>query len=199
MIRFPRLNNRQIVLATWAVLFVVSATLIDRYIFPAYEELDSERALAKSQAIHYLQLTRNLAISKNVNMEFEGLGKSAQQTENDQITLSNFLRDLETLARLPNMTIVNIKPLPIKTKPTHKIYRAKLSVAGRLQDILQFVLGVSSASMITGLESFYLRGVQGGVSKVECSLLVRMIRLISESQTDEPWHERQSAKNGGPR
>ena len=185
MIKFTRLNPRQVALIVLMILFSLSIVTIDSYILPAYEEMDSARTSMHSLAAQYLRLTSNLAMSENIATEFQGLEKGVKQVDNDQITLSNFLRDLETQARLPHITIVNIKPLPIENKPTHKVYRVKISLAGRLQDMLQFMSNVSNGQKIIGFDSFSLRGVQGGLGRVECTLLIRKINVMYKKQTKE--------------
>ena len=185
MSRFLKnLNSRQVTLFVLAAMVVLCVAVIEWYLCPEYDELKSLRSSAEMRAIEYSKLTRNLLVSRNVNEQFEKELKTAKQTESDEITLSNFLRDLEALARHPSMTIINIKPLPVKDERTYKVYRAKLAVAGRLQEILKFVSDLAAGPKIIGLDSFSLRGVQG-VSKVECGLLVRMIRVISDDKQDQ--------------
>ncbi len=195
MIKFTRLNPRQVALIVLMILFSLSIVTIDSYILPAYEEMDSARTSMHGLAAQYLRLTSNLAMSENIATEFQGLEKGIKQVDNDQITLSNFLRDLETQARLPNITIVNIKPLPIENKPTHKVYRVKISLAGRLQDMLQFMSNVSNGQKIIGFDSFSLRGVQGGLGRVECTLLIRKINVMYKKTNQRVVHDLNNQQN----
>jgi Tfp pilus assembly protein PilO len=75
------------------------------------------------------------------------------------------------------MMVNNTKPLPVENNGTHKIYKVRLSVAGKVQEIAQFVSALTHSEWIVGLEAFQLRGVQGH-NMIECSLSVWMVRLI---------------------
>ncbi len=182
MIAIPRLDTRQVVFVVLTGLVVLCAMVTERYIFPLYDELDLARSRAATQSGRHVKLTRDLAVSRTISAEFEKLGKGAEQTENDHVTLSNFLRDLETLARYPTMTIINIKPLPVEDGGSHRVYRARLAVSGKLQEILQFVSDLVSEMTTTGVESFSLRGIQGGTSRIECVLSLRRIRVVPKDR-----------------
>ncbi len=179
---------REILLFGLTILVAVCGLAARHYIVPAYDRWQALRSLVHVRAIEHAKLTANLAVRESVNRQFESLGPKVRQTNSDQITLSEYLRDLETLARHPSMTLINMKPLPVEQEETHKIYRVKLSVAGKLPEILQFISDVTNGPTITGLKTFTLRGVQGS-NMVECSLSLWMIRLIPE-RNDVAKHNR---------
>ena len=178
MKRFLRVNTRQLALLVVTALVAICILTVKGCLLPAYEELSRVRSTAKSRAAEYAKLTRNLLISESIDARYKQHGKAVAQTGNDQKTLSNFLRDLEIQARRPNMTIVNIKPLPVTTEATHNVYQARVSVSGKLQEILKFVSNLANTPTVIGLDSFSLRGVQG-INTVECSLRVRSVRVVS--------------------
>ena len=169
---------RQIVLGTITLNVVVCAWVVHYFVLPAYDEWRSLSSQAYVQAQEYAKLTANVAVRDSVEEEFKKLGPEIEQSESDQITLSQFLRDVEVLARLPSVMVINMKPLPVEDKGTYKIYPVRLSVAGKLQEILQFVSGVTNRPVVAGLEAFALRGIQGS-NMVECTVSVWMVRLVS--------------------
>jgi len=162
-------------------LLVVCGPFIQRWILPAYDQWTNLRSHVDLQAADYAKLTANLAIKESVNQQYEKLNQKTRQNETDQIVLSEYLRDIESMARHPSLTLINMKPMPVKAEKNYKIYKVKLAIAGKLQEILQFVSDVTHSPSITGLESFSLRGVQGD-NLVECNISFWMIRLTSESQ-----------------
>lgn len=80
------------------------------------------------------------------------------------------------LARHPSLTLINMKPLPVDDRGTYKIYPVKLAVAGKLQEVLQFVSAMTNRPVVVGLDGFSLRGIQGN-NMVECTLSIWMVRL----------------------
>ena len=171
------LSPRQIVLAGITGTVVLCAMIVGRSIFPVYDEWQEMKSLVRLQSLEHDRLSRNLAIKQEVEEEASRLKPSVYQLESDAITLSQFLRELEVLGRHPSMTLSNAKALPVEDKGAYKIYRVRLSVAGKLQEILQFVSDMTSGNTVVGLEGSALRGVQGG-AMAECSLSMRMIRLV---------------------
>jgi hypothetical protein len=162
------------------VTLVLFIPLVKRFILPAYDQWCALKSTVGMQVVEYDTLKSNLLIKESVDKQFERLGDHVWQLESDQITLSNYLRELETLARHPSMTLINMKPIPAQLEDTHKIYRLKLTVAGKLQEILQFVSELTHGTTVTGLEAFSLRAVQG-INIVECNLSLWMVQLIPES------------------
>jgi hypothetical protein len=179
------LEDRQIVLM-WITGAVVACALIAQgWLLPALEDLKSARSLARAQQQKYARLKENIKIRQRVDQQFGTLHSRSFQRQSDQITLSGFLRDLESMARHPSLTLVNMKPMPVKNEGSFKTYRIRLAVAGTIQDILRFVSDLTGQDYSAGVESFSLRGIQGG-RMAECSLSIRMIRLVSEPPRESP-------------
>ncbi len=173
-----KFDNRQVILLGIAGVVIISVVFATELLLPLYSNLTSMQIAVKNGASKHARLSKNLEIRELVNKEFARLNKQSFQTQSDQITVSQFLRDVEELARQPNMTLVNMKPLPVKHEGRFKIYRVRLSAIGKLQDIVKFVSGLTNAEHITGLSSLSLRGVRGN-DMVECSLFIWMVRLLS--------------------
>lgn len=179
MIKLPKLNPtaRQISLCVIAMAVLLFVILLEALVFPAYDELARLEKTSEARAAEHARLSRNLAAGKVAQERFASLGKTTQQTGSDETTLSEFLRDLELLARRPSLRIVNIKHVPVDDQGTHRIYRAHLTLAGKIQNLLQFASEITDANDVEGLDNFMIRGVQG-VSMVECSLVIRMVRTV---------------------
>jgi Tfp pilus assembly protein PilO len=177
--KLPRINptSRQISLCVIAGAFLLCVALLQAMVFPAYDELAGLGKTAEARAAEYARLSRNLAAGKVAQERFASLGKIVNQTASDEATLSEFLRELELLARRPSLRIVNIKPVPVDDQVSHRIYRANMTMAGKVQDLLQFASEITDANTVEGLDNFTIRGVQG-ISMVECSLVIRMVRTI---------------------
>jgi hypothetical protein len=159
------------------VMVVLAAAATEYGLLPAYDELAELRSRAQLRVMQYARLSRNLAVRNKVAEEFQRSASSSLWTGNDEVALSNFLRDLEAEARLPGLNIVNIKPLPVKNEKTHKVYSAKLTLAGRLAEVLKFGSEITGGQEVVGIESFNVRGTQKFYT-VECALAVRKLSLI---------------------
>ena len=173
---FDRLSIREQILAVVAVSVIAGFVLIRAAIVPAVWEWSSLRGDLRSQQIRLSELSKNLTLKGSVDAQFEQLGNKVLQEDSDEATLSEFLRDVERAARYPTLRIINMKPLAVRTEDTHKVYRIRLSVGGKLQEIIQFYSDLMRGSAAAGLESFSIRGVQGG-NIVECGLAIWMVRL----------------------
>jgi len=170
---------RQLVLLWLTVLVVVVALAAVYWVFPTYDAWRDLRCGAQMEAVEHARLKANLAMGQRVDEQFQQVAPKAFQDASDQITVSQFLIELETLARLPSLTLINARPMPARQQGSCKTYAVKLSLSGRLHEILQFVSQVTSGESIVGLEGFSLRGVQDR-HLVECTLNLWMVRLLAE-------------------
>ena len=177
-------HPRRMVLGVIAATIVVGFFLVQSFVLPAYDEWRLLGSRLKAQAEEYESLASNLAIRTSVDAELKKLGPHAEQSASDQITLSQFLRDIETQAHQPSMTVINMKPLPVRDEGTHKRYPVRLAVAGKLQEVLQFVSDILNRDVVAGLDAFSIRGVQGS-NMVECTLSVWMVTLVDHSSPND--------------
>lgn len=175
---FPeRINERQIAAIVMSATILLSAIIIHYAIIPTYGNLRLLRQSVQTNVKRLAVLSQNIMVRQSVDEKFSQIGKKTIQTETDEITISQFLREIEELARKPNVMLINMKPTAPKGTETVRQYEVKLSVAGRIQDVLQFLHALTTADSIVGLRSISLRGVQAG-QRVECSLTIWTVRLL---------------------
>jgi len=179
MILRRELTQREWSLCVAAALVVVVVPLFRYLLAPAYRDWNASRMKLQSHTIEHSRLVRNLARKQIVDQEFARLDGQAYQTESDPMILATWLRQLEVLARLPGMSLDNMKALPVKQERAYKVYRVRLSVSGKFPEVLRFMSDSTNGQAVTGLESFVLRGIQGP-SAVECTVTLKMIRLTGE-------------------
>ncbi len=174
------LDPRQTCLVAIGMAVIVFAAIGNYLILPAYDEWCALRQSVAGQQTQYEKLTRNLGVKQSVDEQFARLAREAVQTDSDQGTYSKFLRRLEMQARQTDVAIINTKPFEVEAASTHKIYRVKLSVAGKIHQLLKFTCGLTDGPAVVGTESLTLRAVQG-INMVECTMSVWMVRLTSDT------------------
>lgn len=190
MMRWPRLHfGRSLHVREWglltAALFTIAAVLlVYHWLMPMYDQWTMLRAQVYAQQQELTTLERNLAMREAVEARFVELGRSVIQSESDQIILSRFLREIEAAARQPSLTLINMSPRPIDDNGTSKRYPVRLSVSGTPQDVVEFTAQVLNNSTVVGLESYSLRGVQGGHT-IECTLSLWMVRLVEAAPSPD--------------
>ncbi|HET6430118.1 MAG TPA: hypothetical protein VM389_11075 [Phycisphaerae bacterium] len=188
---------RQRALAVIATAVVGSVVTLQCVVFPTYDRWQALKARVRGQQMEFAHLRRNVTIGPSVEQAWRQLGPQVHQTATDEVTFSRFLQEVEAAARRqvsaasygggasPGVTIVNAKPQPVEDGGTQRIYRLRLTVAGKLMEIVRFVSELVEGESIVGIEAFDLRGVQGA-SVVECGLSVRMVRLIDLERRKAP-------------
>ncbi len=180
-----RLNPREMILSVIIMLMVVTFVLGRSWILPAYDAWKVAKTTAQARRLEYAKLSRFLEVREDVMVQYETLPPEVFQKESDQITLSHFLRKVEELARHPSMTIVSAKPQTIESKGKFRQFPIRLSVSGVLPEVTQFIVELLNGPDVVGLESFSLRGVQGG-REVECTLSIWMVRLAPLKSDQKP-------------
>jgi len=169
----------RLVLVWLTVTVAIVAVAAVYWVFPTYDAWRELRRDVAMQSVEHARLKANLAMGQRVDEQFRQVGPQAFQDASDQITVSQFLVELETASRLPSLTLINARPMPARRQGPCKTYAVKLSLSGRLEEVLQFVWEVTSGDAIVGLEGFSLRGTQDR-KRVECSLNLWMLRLLAE-------------------
>lgn len=174
-----RLSTRECVLMSVTVVVILGFFVYRQWVLPTYDQWSSLRALVQDQMIDYTRLTRNLAQKQIVDDQFNAIGDAAWQAESDLKTLSRFVRDVQALTDQYKLTMRIPRQEPIRKEQAYKVYPVRLSVSGKIMDVLQFVTDLLNRPTITGLESFDIRGIQGG-NVVECRFSIWMIGLIPD-------------------
>ena len=172
------LNERQRLLAGIAALTFLCAALAHHVVFPTYDRWITLRSEVQAEMQRHQQLLQNIAMKESIYRQFGDISEQAVQRESNEVTLSQCLHYVESLARHSSLTVTHIRPQDVEDQGAVRLYRVKVAVSGRLQEVTQFISGLTSGEEITGLESFLLRGVRGW-NMVECSFCIRMIRLTS--------------------
>ncbi len=178
------LEPRQIVVAVAAGTIILVVMCFQYLLFPVYDDWCELRASIEIQEAEYTVLTRNLAAKSGVDEQFRSLDEGLWQSGSGQDAYSRFLSRLEMLARREGVTMVNAKPFPVQDELTHSAYNVKLSLAGKLQQLLKFTSALTDGSMAVGIDSIRLKAIQG-LNMVECTMSVSTIRLRPESPTQD--------------
>jgi len=179
------LTSRQRVLAVVTGTVIVTVMAVQLAVFPAYDTWQLRRARLDEQAAELARLERNIRMRDPVNRAFAELSPALHQQGSDEATFSQCIRQLEVVHRYPTVMVVNAKPLPVVDEGTHKIYKVRVTVAGELPEVVRFVGDLTGSEKAVGIDGFSLRGIQG-LSKVECSLSIRMVRLIGPAGSVPP-------------
>lgn len=179
-----RLFVREWALLAGALFVIVAVLLIYHWLLPLYDRWTFLRAQVYAQQQELATLKHNLAMREAVEARFEELGDQVVQSESDQIVLSQFLREVETAARQPSLTLVNMSPRPIEDDGMSKRYPVRLSVAGTPQDVVKFTSQILNSPTVIGLESYSLRGVQGGHT-IECTFALWMVRVTGSASSPQ--------------
>lgn len=141
---------------------------------PSVTQLQVLRSDVRNQAGKYRDLELNLKKAEGLDADSLQRAMEAVQTENNEAALSTFLRRLEGAARYPSLRIVNIRPSEVEEKDSFLRYSARVTVAGRLDEVVQCVADLTAKGDI-GVESFTLRAKQRA-GDVEAILLLSSVR-----------------------
>jgi Tfp pilus assembly protein PilO len=142
--------------------------LLRQMLLPAWDELAAARTHLEALNADEQRLSRHHELRAKVAAALDQLPEKAWQDGSDEVVLSAFLRQIELLARYPNMTLISMKPHKPEGDATYRLYPVAVTLAGRLEDIVRFVDAAGRTDMVVGWEGFSMRAVQGG-NVVECS------------------------------
>lgn len=169
-------NVRQTVLLGLTVTVVLGALVVDGWVFPAWDRLSDARERLVTQTAEYDRLETNLSLAEQIETEFDRLQLTAPEPVPDEIALSDFLSELESAARYPSMTLVNMRPIGIERGAAFALYRVRLAVNGKLHEVARFAADLGEGESIVGVESFRIQAVAGW-NTVECVFNVWGVRL----------------------
>lgn len=171
-------NSRTQILAAVFLGSLILFLSIHYWIKPRIDnlsELSDERTeLQKS----YEVFSHNLTIRPELEKRFKDLQNATPDANTDEVVLVSFLKDLENFSKYPTLTLVNMKPMEAKTESGNRIFRVRMSIAGKLPDLLQYVGDLSKSPRIIGIEGYSIRATQGD-NIVECTVTFWMIKVLS--------------------
>lgn len=179
MSRLDRLRNRtprEATLLALAAFAALTFAALHWLVAPAFREWRRTESRVESLSSEHARLVRNLAYKQTAEEQSRRLPPAATQVESDQLTLATWLSELEAAARKPGVTLNSTKPMPVQQEGGYKVFSVRVSLSGRLTEVLRFVSDVVSGPPVVGVHSYTIRAVQGP-NNVECSLHLRMVRL----------------------
>ena len=180
-----KLKPQQAILLGMAGAVGLCALVFQSFVRPAYDEWQQTKASVAIQAAKLARLRRNLGIRRSVDEQYVRIPAQTFASASDEVVLAKFLRELEMVGRNPAMSLVNMKPQAVQMTGTHRSFPVKLTIAGKLQEVLRFVVAATNRPEVTGLRSFSVRGVQHG-DLVECSLFMWMVKLTGRAPEAPP-------------
>lgn len=174
--RLAKISPREWTLAVATAALLLSLLIYRAWVLPAYDQWRVARDVAAVKQAEHVKLAGYLEVEGAVQEAARRVPESAFSHDSDQIVLSRFLRHVETLVRHPTMTIVNAKPGVVEELEAFRRFPLRLTVSGSPPETARFVHRLLNGEDAVGLESFALRGVQGG-NLVECVLSVWLVGL----------------------
>lgn len=190
------LQTREMALLLITVTMAVAFVILTRMILPAWDDLRDARMELTVLHEEQQRLDQHLALRRQVAGIIEQLPAEVTQAESDEITLSSFLRQIEELARYPNMTLINMKPEQPERGETYTLFPVSVTLAGRLEDVLRFVAAAASGEMVIGCDGFSIRAVQGG-SVVECTFSLWRVCLTDRQPRKASAAVKVATRGGG--
>jgi hypothetical protein len=174
--RLRNLTPREVMLFA-LVAFAATAFVALRWIVvPTFRDWRETQSRFLSLSREHARLLRNLAYKQSAEEQSRLLPPQAILVESEQLTLATWLRDLEVAARRTGVTLNSTKPMPVLQEGGYKVFGVRVSLSGRLPDVLKFVSEVVSGPSVVGIQSYTMRAVRAP-NNVECTLYLRMVRI----------------------
>jgi len=171
-----RLTPRELVLFSIAASLLLAFPVLLYILRPAYDDWKSKRDQVELSSQQLVRLTYNMTVEAEVQRQIATLSAQVYQADSDEITLSRFLREIETLANTSAVTVINTDPKPVTSERSQVYYRVRLVATGRTVDMLRFIAATTNRPEPTGVEEFSLRNSAGG-DAVECTASLVTVRL----------------------
>lgn len=181
--RGRQLSVREWMLVAAAFWTCLTVFIVMQWIGPRLDQWQTLRARVAVQEPELAQLHRNLARRETIERQFATLDEAVFQAASDEVTLNRFLQGLESAARQPSLTLVNITPGERETSGAARQFAVRVSVSGTAADVLRFVREMTTGPAVVGIDSISLRGAQRG-RRVECTLGIRLAQLLRDE--DDP-------------
>jgi hypothetical protein len=170
------LQRRERLLLSLVLLLVVAGGAWYLALRPAYRGWSSARQRVDARASELLRLSNNLGLKGDVERQLAELPPDTWSSDVEAVTLARFLTQLETLARESKVVATGTRAEGVERERGAALYRVRLSVEGRLPDLIGFMSRVTGEQYPTGIESISLRSARGG-DAVDCTVTLVSVRL----------------------
>lgn len=183
MKRTRQLTQREVLLGAALILIIGMGFAVRGLFLPLYRQWRDLRQRVQLQEMQYQRLNRNMGLRHDVENQFARLDPRVFQRDSDEVTLGEWLRDLEAAARNTAVTPLNMRPYTMQSAATTKTYGVRVSISGRLPEVVRFVDEVSGSGRAVSLDACSIRGIPGG-NNVECTLSLQLISLLDSPTRD---------------
>lgn len=174
--RLPIPSDRELVLAA-VVIAGLALLAVHRWVLmPSYVRWSSARAQAELLGIENAKLRSLIRLRQEVIEQHELLPREAFVSDTPQITMSQFLRQLERAASRAGVTIVNASPLDSTEGPEHQLFPLRIGVSGPLAGVARLAESLLNGPAIVGLESTTIRATRAA-DVVDCQLSIWLVGL----------------------
>lgn len=208
-----RFSTREWVLVGLTLMVGIIMPLYALLLLPQWRRLDQVRTEASLLETELIELQSNLSIREQVDVLYQQANiEPLPADKSEHIITSDLLRKIDTIrANYPSLSVTNIRPLlPPEASRAGKssnnsrnvtettsrggdapggggrIYLVRMTVSGKLPEIVDFVTSLTHQRVLIRLDSYTLRGVQG-VNLVECKMQLGRIGFPGHTgETDVP-------------
>ena len=182
----PKWSAREAGLGIAVLVTVLGFVPLRSWILPAKHRLDAAVSQYGSNVAEYRKLSAFLDSREEADRLYADLDPAVLQSDTDFVTLSHFLRRLETLAsRHRTLTLANAKPEEPEGDGAVRHFPLRLTTSGSFPELVVFVTELLNEPVPVALESFTLRGTQGG-EQVECGMRLVLTTLVAEPPRGNP-------------
>lgn len=182
----PSWSARESVLGVAVLVAALGFVALRTWILPAKDRLDAAVSRHESNVAEYRKLSAFLDSREEADRLYADLDPAVLQSDTDFVTLSHFLRRLETLAsRHRTLTLANAKPEEPESDGAVRRFPLRLTTSGAFPELVVFVTELLNEPVPVALESFVLRGTQGG-EQVECGMKLVLTTLAVEAPRRNP-------------
>jgi hypothetical protein len=179
---FGSRSDRELFLLAATTFVTLTLIVALGLVRPTYRHWRDEREHLNAVITKYVKLAHNLTQNDLIKDATAELESAPVQKDSDQITLSEYLRNLEAEGTRQKVELVSMRPDPTEQRNGYKLYRVHVVAAGRLPEVLRFVESASRGrdGLSAGeIAEFAVRSVASGEA-VECSIYLVSIRLTPE-------------------
>ncbi len=172
------LNKREKKLFYIVLVFLAIVFSNNFVVTPLKKEIGLVKQEKIKKEIEWKKNNQIIKQKKQIKEEFEKYMAFIKKKGSDEEDVASFLKEIESLAQKSKVSLINIKPQPVKKMEFYKKYTIEIKGEGHIEQFVKFIYYLQKSYQILKVEKIHLNVRNSFSTRVKGSLIITKILVM---------------------
>jgi Tfp pilus assembly protein PilO len=172
------LNKREKKLFYIVLVFLAIVFSNNFVVTPLKKEIGLVKQEKIKKEIEWKKNNQIIKQKKQIKEEFEKYMAFIKKKGSDEEDVASFLKEIESLAQKSKVSLINIKPQPVKKMEFYKKYTIEIKGEGHIEQFVKFIYYLQKSYQILKVEKIHFNVRNSFSTRVKGSLIITKILVM---------------------